>query len=566
MPPGMTVTDLPTIGLAALKRWSRVGWCLVGASIIVLGGLMNVSATSDESAATSQRGESIDGETYDGLIIDSIVIEPRNIYNSAEPRYDHWVFRMANRLHMVTRAKVIRRELLFAVGEPYVSELAEELGRNLRTRYALNDAWVEVERLPSGHLLVRVITVDKWSLVGGFRLAREGNRTNYQFGLEERNLFGWHKFLSFDYYVQEQKDNYLVTKYSDRRYLGRPLTLDLQYSNNPDDKYAVSQMSHPFYNLGQRWSYLFGYARTGGRRSLPFDSITAASVQTTGDIVESNLTYRWGPYRSKFSLGADYRYRYWRTFDRIIYVPAYQDSVVYPSDSLYHRFGIEAQYDYYDFVKAHRIIGMKYTEDLTLGFAATLNFGRAFTAHFDDFVYDDIGIRLSYSDQFGGSIVMADYTRSMALRENTVLRRGNRVTVSYYNTSLTFLTIAARSVYVSETRADGGNTLVLGGLNGLRGFDEYFNTGDRYHVLNMECRFYPNIELLSVIIGGAAFADLGRAWKRGEHLAFKNYSSAVGIGLRISLEKLSKGELIRVDLANGQNHVWQWSVGSRQYF
>ena len=123
---------------------------------------------SDVSRFGSREGHGT--RAFDGTIIDSIVIEPRNIYNTTEPRYDRWVFRVANTLHYVTRQKVIRRELLFRKGDPFSLEIAEEIGRNLRTRLALNDAWVAPEVLPNGHLLVRVVTVDKWSLVGGVQV------------------------------------------------------------------------------------------------------------------------------------------------------------------------------------------------------------------------------------------------------------------------------------------------------------------------------------------------------------------------------------------------------------
>jgi len=138
------------------------------------------------------------------------------------------------------------------------------------------------------------------------------------------------------------------------------------------------------------------------------------------------------------------------------------------------------------------------------------------------------------------------------------------VTFKYYNMSLSWMTVALRSLYVSETRSDGGNTLVLGGLNGLRGYDQFYRTGDRIHVMNGELRYFPNIELLSLILGGATFVDMGRTWKRTG--AADGYDFSYGLGIRISLEKLSKGELLRVDLARGQGGAWELSVASHQYF
>jgi outer membrane protein assembly factor BamA len=542
------------------RRWLAVG--VIG-GVIILNCLVNAA----ELAPAGVSGERPHGTTlFDGTIIDSIILEPRNIYNTREPRYDRWLFRFANALHYVTRQKIIRRELLFQVGDSFSTDLAEELARNLRTKYALNDAWVAPEILPNGHLVLRVVTVDKWSLVGGVRLHREGNQTNYQFGFEERNLLGYHQFLSFDYVVQEKENNYVVAKFADRRLWGFPLTLNLEYSDNPLNIVTSSELSHPYFNLSQRWSYFIGHARTGGRGDFYHDTVSVASAQRSGDLVTFGAAYRWGPYRTKFGLGAEYRYMYTNTYNRRIFSPLDSAKVVFPEDSIYHRVSMVAQYSNYDFAKVYRLTGMKYTEDLTLGFSARMNFARAYAPHFHDFIFDEIGLELAYSYHWGGSIFFADYGRSISLRENSVLRRGNRVGLRYYNTTLPFMTVAVRSLYQSETRADGGNTLILGGLNGIRGYDTYFRTGDRLQVVNMELRFFPKIEILSVILGGAVFADLGRTWKQGEALAFKNYHRSIGAGLRVSLEKLSKGELVRVDLAYGQNNVWQLSIGSRQYF
>ena len=112
---------------------------------------------------------------YDGQIVDSIVIEPRNIFDTNDPRYSGFIFKSTNRLHIVTRAAVIRRELLLSEGEPFSAKLAEETARNLRSGYAIYDAWTEVESLPNGHLLVRLITIDQWSLTGGFTISKSGS-------------------------------------------------------------------------------------------------------------------------------------------------------------------------------------------------------------------------------------------------------------------------------------------------------------------------------------------------------------------------------------------------------
>lgn len=129
------------------------------------------------------------------------------------------------------------------------------------------------------------------------------------------------------------------------------------------------------------------------------------------------------------------------------------------------------------------------------------------------------------------------------------------------------MTLAMRTVYRSESMADGSNQLYLGGTNGLRGYDKYFRTGDRSHLVNTELRFYPQIKLLSLLFGAAMFADVGRTWKHGEPLSvFDNYHHSLGVGLRVSLEKFTRGEIIRIDVARTDDANWQISADSHQYF
>lgn len=537
---------------------------MIGIVIAVAAPLWRSSATSVASGGTSSVRDSV--SAFEGRTIDTIAIETRNIYDTNDPQYRHRIFRLANGLHVITRRKVVRRELLFKVGDSYSVDLAEEVGRNLRSRHALNDAWVEPEMLPDGRLLVRVVTVDRWSLVGGFRLSREGNRTNYQFGFEERNLLGHHQLLSFDYYVQQKEDNYVKAKFFDRRLWGYPLSLDVQYSSDPLGSVTSSQLAHPYYNLSQRWSYSIHHSRIGGRTDLAEDTIRIGSYTTRANQVTAGLEYRWGPYRSKFALGAEYRYVDKVHYNHVVYPHGTTTTVIFPEDSLYHRLGAVAEYSGFEFAKVQRITGMTYAEDLTLGFTARLDYARAFGPRFRDFAFDEIGLQAGYSAHWGGSVIIAGLGRSFVLRENAVLKRGNNLSVRYYNTSLSFMTVALRTLYVSETRADNGNMLTLGGLGGMRGYDSFYRTGNRLHVLNSELRFFPGIELLSVLIGGVAFIDLGRTWKYGESQSFSDYSRSWGVGIRLSLERISRGELIRIDLANSQDHKWQVSIGSRQYF
>jgi len=168
--------------------------------------------------------------------------------------------------------------------------------------------------------------------------------------------------------------------------------------------------------------------------------------------------------------------------------------------------------------------------------------------------------------QFGANIVSLSYDRSFWFREGHSIRRTTVVSLLAFNNRLSFLTTAIRGTYFSDWRQNKSTSLNLGGKNGLRGFDTQYTTGDRLFVYNLEGRIYPGIELLSVLFGGVVFLDVGRTWKTGEALKLKHFKRSVGLGLRISMERFIKTELVRIDVAYSQDNNWHFSFGSGQYF
>lgn len=501
---------------------------------------------------------------FDGLLVDSIVIENRNIYNTGEKRYNNFIFKTANKLHFVTRAGVIKRELLFQVGDPYSSELAEEIGRNLRARYVLYDAWVVPELLDDGTLLVRIVTIDQWSLLGGLTVRRDGNETNYQVGFEERNFLGYNQLITCDYFIQENDDNFFKTSLIDERFRGKPLYVNLIYSDEPTNKIRQILVSRPYYNLSQNFAFSIAYRDRGSRRDIYADNEKKAESFNNGDITSIYLGYRWGEYKKKIGLNFYYDYHYERTYDRTIFDPAYP--VTFPIDTVYHQFTLGIPLENIDFIKLKRINGFSYTEDITLGESFELSYARALNPDFSHHLFEQVNLNSALAFYFKSNLVSVNLIRLVKFRRDRDLRHMSQFIVKYYNNGLSFFTLAFRGLYLSDWRVEGTSDLLLGGSNYLRGYDKYFKTGDRLNVFNLEGRFYSNLELLSAIIGGAVFADCGRTWKAGEPLRVKNYYWSVGVGLRVSFEKATKSKILRIDLALREDKKWEFSIGTGQYF
>ncbi len=496
----------------------------------------------------------------EGLLIDSIVIEPREIYDTTDHRYRKWLFRLANRLHMVTKSAVIRRELLLREGDPFSAREAEEMARNLRARYQLVDAWVETERLANGHLLVKVVTIDQWSLLGGLELNRDGNRTRIKVGFEEKNLFGYNQFVSFDWVIQEGEENYIHTKFRDSRFFGIPYSVELEYNTDPRGELKQFSFSRPFYSLEQQFSFGMTVGRQGGRHDVYEDSIRVGSWQGQADQFDLIVENRWGDHDTKFGIGTWYTYRSDRISER------FGDSIDFPQDTLFHQPAMLVKLNHAEYLRMKRINSFSLLEDVTLTTGIETLFGRAFNADLDGYFYDVLDVTARLGQRIGENLFFADYQHTYWYKGDNRFRTRTRSTARFYNNSLSFMTLAMRLQYRTDFFDSPNDPLILGGTSGLRGYDEYALSGDRSLAVNVETRWFPGIEFLSAMLGGAIYADLGKAWKQNETFAFQDMEYSVGAGLRISLERATRSEIIRIDVAYTRQGHLALAFATGQYF
>jgi outer membrane protein assembly factor BamA len=535
------------------------------ASVVNSRGASAPSEFSTRFQSTSDQ-ETAQNSNYAGFLIDSIEIENRNIYDLQDERYDGFLFRTANRFHVVTRRYVVERELLFRKGDPFSPELAAETARNLRTRLPFKDAWVEVQETEPGRALVRVITIDQWSLIGGVRsIDTDGGETNLRIGFEERNLLGNAQFISCDYYFKEFYPDYVITSFREPRLLSRPLAVSLDYRSDPYNTLKHFGIGRPYYSLAQSFSMQLDINDQKVRQRR-YDAAGNLVAQWLGssDQVEFAAGVRHGPTHQKASVSGGYKYFSSRISDvRLAESDSSGDGL--PVDSLFHELSVSADYRILDFIVERRIQGFGFTEDYTLGWGIRGFYGRALTPDFNDHYYDRVGGDLSWSDKFGSNLVLVGYAHSYWFKRHEEIRRAWVLEGLWYNNRLPWLTLAARSRYESD---QGGHfsRLVLGGKSGIRGYPTEQSAGDRMHVINLEGRFFTGLELLSVKIGSALFCDLGRTWVPGEKLSLDGYFVSAGAGLRFSLENLLRGEIIRADVIRTEFGDWEISFGTGQYF
>jgi len=186
--------------------------------------------------------------------IDSINIVVKPIFDENNPKENNWLFRLANRLHIPTRKKVIRDDLLFKVGSPIDQNLLNSSERSLNTRRYLNQAKVEQASIPcSNKAVVNVEVRDVWTLKPKISFSRSGGNSNSSYGFEDSNFLGTGKAVSIMHFSNEQRSGSVID-YHDPNTGAYNSQLRLRYSDNDDGIEKRITLNRPFLDLSTKWT------------------------------------------------------------------------------------------------------------------------------------------------------------------------------------------------------------------------------------------------------------------------------------------------------------------------
>jgi len=124
-------------------------------------------------------------ERYSGRRIGEVVIAQDPVFTPD----GNWLERTGNKLHVMTRERVLRRDLLFEPGDTIAPELLVRNLQLLRSRAYISDATMELtpDSLDSTRVVVTLRSRDSWTISADAALHGEG-RT--MIGLSDANIFG----------------------------------------------------------------------------------------------------------------------------------------------------------------------------------------------------------------------------------------------------------------------------------------------------------------------------------------------------------------------------------------
>lgn len=483
-----------------------------------------------------------------GARIGHIVLLKENVFDTSNPKEDRFLYRLANRWHIVTHDSVIRQHLLFREGDRFSERLMQESARLLRRKQFLYTAKVEPLRYKDGVVDIVVRTRDLWTLMPGFSISRSGGENKLRVSLSESNLLGRGGDIGLSYVEDVDRESTSFT-YSDENLASTWLSLQAGIADRSDGQSASLELVRPFYALDSRWSAGFNFLDDEREDRLYELGEEVAEYSHSTDYLSV-----FGGWSAGLQNGWVRRWTAGLIYDSQEFGEVAEPELlpVLPEDRrlVYPFIGLEILEDYYATTANRDQIGR--TEDFYLGrrLTATLGFAsESFGSDRDAIVYS-----LDASRGFGdinrkAAIVSAQVSGRIddGSAANSVYELGFR----YYNQitakRLFFMTLDGRLGH----DLDLDNPIELGGDSGLRGYPLRYQAGDASFLFTIEQRYFTDWYPFRLVrVGGAVFADVGRTW--GDNpVGDKSlgWLKDIGFGLRFAPTRGGADEIVHFDIA-----------------
>ena len=483
-----------------------------------------------------------------GAIIGDITFEKANVFDLSDPEENGAFYRLANFIHVVTKDKVIEKQLLFESGEAYSKRLTEESERVLRENRYLFDAKIKPVRYQNGVVDLSVATRDLWSLQPEISISRKGGENSTTIGLEESNLLGSGRRVRFMRDEDVDRDQ-TIFDISDRHVGNSWVSAAIRFSDNSDGHSNALSAVRPFHELDARWSAGLRLWDDERRDALYELGNEAAEYQQERDYYSA-----FGGWSKGLQNGRARRWTAGIVYDDNQFGPVVDGSLAatIPDNRklVYPFIGFELVEDQFETSTNRDQISR--TEDFMMGnhVAATLGWSdESFGADRDALMLSAVAGRGFGSLQknallFSGSI-RGRLESGKAV--NSLLTVGAR----YYRTQsekrLFFTSVSA----TAGQELDLDNPVRLGGDTGLRGYPLRYQNGESKLLVTVEQRYFTDWYPLRLVrVGAAIFADAGRVWGPNPLAEERmDWLADVGFGLRLALTRSASRKVIHVDVA-----------------
>jgi len=470
-----------------------------------------------------------------------------------------FLYRWANDLHAVTRETVIRRDLLFKAGDKYDPELLAESERILRRLPYLGSANITLANRSKDSVDVQVVTQDQWSTLLSYIFTKNPGRTIYGGALEEFNFLGRGKRLFGEIRHEVGEGTRFTFRHTDPQLFGSRWTTRETLIRGPFLKNISARVVRPFYALDTKWAWGTSASVNDETIRLFSESLETSRVKLQSQRLTIFAARAYGSRFRKKRLQLSYTFRN-RNFSAL----GERTTSPVPDDELIHSLTLGLTRESILFKKETRLDKFQRVEDLTLGRITSLSFGRTglpvpsgvkrFEAAFRHREAHEI-----LSDQY----VFAVISFRTLFEKDTI----TSLRFQYYNKRLWRQTLAFNMAFDHGKGLEATRQFLLGGDSGLRGFPSRQFSGNKRFLINMEDRFFSDVNFLTVALGGVVFVDAGNVWPTGQNINFNDLNYSIGAGFRLGYTKSPDSRVGRIDFAWALNGGgFAVSIGVDQVF
>lgn len=468
-------------------------------------------------------------EPYAGKTIGDITIERRQVFDED----GNWFERTGNKLHALTRDRIIRRDLLFDPGDTFDPELIVRNKQLIRSRSYIAD--IDIQVLPDAEDTTRVnlhiVTRDSWTISLDGALHSEG-RT--MVGLYDANILGTGNRLKvmtnfdrndFSYggnMFEYEIPNFLGTFYKANLAAGKDF-----YNSTLDVSLQKEFLRPTDYEVGTAYSNI-------KEKIYMIEQDSSELVQQRNFDVWGGYSHLFPKIRSSFFVTGRYNYRRVGLRPPVAtnLNPAFHDR-----DILLLGMGLYRE----KFYSANMFYGFGVREYLATGYKAELTSGYTW-GEFNDGIYLGISCKAGSFQPIGyimGNFTLGSYIdpRSGMWYHNAIdidLRWFSNLLAVRRSRIRQFLTLN----YTQGWNRDHGNdeSIRFTRANGLQMLNEYM-IGTNRMVLNTETVLFTPYQPLGFRLAFFGFADFGLIGYSSN--IFKNdFVSTLGMGVRLRNERL----------------------------
>jgi hypothetical protein len=505
--------------------------------------------------------------------------EGSTVHSDAE----QWLFDAGNKLHIESRPGTIRRRLLFKEGELITKGILLESEKALRGEEFLADAIIEVMPWKDGTVHIKVTTYDQWTTVPGVSLSRLGGEWIYWIGPVESNLLGTGQRLGFFVGHDQFRDTKWLD-YGNNALFPQRLRLAAHAALLSDGYSVLFQLSKPLETRNDRYSFYASLSAVELSEYVYFDanllpllSDSLARAKTgvgralerfnrvaTHDL-DLSVTRSYG-FKTKFNVSP--------TFDRhdrynngstqvgeaaIRTVIPLDSTALAPDIRTDYLIGASLSLYQYEYKTVQNFNNLKWSETLETGWRLSTKLAQN---------QDWMGARnhdwyLSHSAVYNNAWWDAVFMNSSGSMHYFVSPEGRfddgyasaLGEIQWKPVSITssFLSVAWGNYFASEKTQQ----LLLGEDNGLNGYPNFYYAGQARILIEAEQRFFPSLELGTLVPAFAVFANAGNTFPGYAEFDPDKLHYALGFGLRLGASKSVQKVVNHVNLSwpIGEDHL-----------